>query len=290
LTVKPNAVVELKVAGGRTVRIGNGERLAIIAGPCQMESREHALEMAHALKEAADRLDVGLIYKTSFDKANRTSGDRPRGIGLGQAMAVFAEIRETLGLPVLTDVHEIDQCAPAAEVIDVLQIPAFLCRQTDLIVAAARTGRVVNIKKGQFLAPGDMKHVVAKALSAGNPNVLATERGVSFGYHTLVSDMRALPIMEEIGCPVVFDATHSVAQPGGAGDQSGGERRFVPVLARAAAAVGVAAIFMETHQDPDNAPSDGPNMLKLEDFEPLVRELLEFDALAKRRFAMVKQP
>jgi 2-dehydro-3-deoxyphosphooctonate aldolase (KDO 8-P synthase) len=246
-----------------------------------MESRQHALEMAQALKEAADRLGVGLIFKTSFDKANRTSIDKPRGIGLGQALAVYAEIRETLGLPVLSDVHEIDQCAPAAEVIDVLQIPAFLCRQTDLIVAAASTGRVVNIKKGQFLAPGDMQHVVAKALAAGNPNVLATERGVSFGYNTLVSDMRALPIMEEIGCPVVFDATHSVAQPGGAGDASGGERRFVPVLARAAAAVGVAAIFMETHQDPDSAPSDGPNMLRLKDFEPLVRELLEFDALAK---------
>jgi len=281
LTVKPNAVVELRVAGGKAVRIGNAERLAIIAGPCQMESRHHALEMAQALKEAADRLGVGLIFKTSFDKANRTSIDKPRGIGLGQALAVYAEIRETLGLPVLSDVHEIDQCAPAAEVIDVLQIPAFLCRQTDLIVAAARTGRVVNIKKGQFLAPGDMQHVVAKALAAGNPNVLATERGVSFGYNTLVSDMRALPIMEEIGCPVVFDATHSVAQPGGAGDASGGERRFVPVLARAAAAVGVAAIFMETHQDPDSAPSDGPNMLRLKDFEPLVRELLEFDALAK---------
>ena len=281
MTVKPNAVVELRVAGGKAVRIGNAERLAIIAGPCQMESRHHALEMAQALKEAADRLGVGLIFKTSFDKANRTSIDKPRGIGLGQALAVYAEIRETLGLPVLSDVHEIDQCAPAAEVIDVLQIPAFLCRQTDLIVAAASTGRVVNIKKGQFLAPGDMQHVVAKALAAGNPNVLATERGVSFGYNTLVSDMRALPIMEEIGCPVVFDATHSVAQPGGAGDASGGERRFVPVLARAAAAVGVAAIFMETHQDPDSAPSDGPNMLRLKDFEPLVRELLEFDALAK---------
>ena len=281
MTVKPNAVVELRVAGGKAVRIGNAERLAIIAGPCQMESRQHALEMAQALKEATDRLGVGLIFKTSFDKANRTSIDKPRGIGLGQALAVYAEIRETLGLPVLSDVHEIDQCAPAAEVIDVLQIPAFLCRQTDLIVAAPRTGRVVNIKKGQFLAPGDMQHVVAKALAAGNPNVLATERGVSFGYNTLVSDMRALPIMEEIGCPVVFDATHSVAQPGGAGDASGGERRFVPVLARAAAAVGVAAIFMETHQDPDSAPSDGPNMLRLKDFEPLVRELLEFDALAK---------
>ena len=233
MTVKPNAVVELRVAGGKAVRIGNAERLAIIAGPCQMESRHHALEMAQALKEAADRLGVGLIFKTSFDKANRTSIDKPRGIGLGQALAVYAEIRETLGLPVLSDVHEIDQCAPAAEVIDVLQIPAFLCRQTDLIVAAARTGRVVNIKKGQFLAPGDMQHVVAKALAAGNPNVLATERGVSFGYNTLVSDMRALPIMEEIGCPVVFDATHSVQQPGGSGDSSGGERRFVPVLAAA---------------------------------------------------------
>jgi 2-dehydro-3-deoxyphosphooctonate aldolase (KDO 8-P synthase) len=285
LSVQPNAVVELKVDGGRTVRIGNAERLSIIAGPCALESREHALETAHALKEIADRLDIGLIYKTSFDKANRTSISAGRGVGLGQALPIFAEVRETTGLPVLTDVHEIDQCAMAAEVIDVLQIPAFLSRQTDLIIAAARTGRVVNIKKGQFLAPWDMKNVVEKALSTGNPNVMATERGASFGYNTLVSDMRALPIMEEIGCPVVFDATHSVQQPGGAGDSTGGDRRFVPVLARAAVAVGVAAVFIETHQDPDSAPSDGPNMLRLQDFEPLVEELLELDAIAKRRRA-----
>ncbi len=283
MSVKPNAVVELKVAGGRTVRIGNAEPLAIIAGPCALESRDHALEMAHALKEISERLGVGLVFKTSFDKANRMSGSSERGVGLGQALPIFAEIRETTGLPVLTDVHEIDQCAQAAEVIDVLQIPALLSRQTDLIVAAARTGRAVNIKKGQFLAPDDMQHVVAKALDAGNPNVLATERGASFGYHTLVSDMRALPIMAEIGCPVVFDATHSVQQPGGAGGKTGGERRFAPVLARAAAAIGVAAIFMETHENPDRAPSDGPNMIRLEDFEPLVRELMEYDALAKRR-------
>ncbi len=282
MPTQPNAVVE--VAGpGQTVRVGNAEPLSIIAGPCQMESRQHALEMAHALKEAAARLGVGLIYKTSFDKANRTSGDKPRGVGLGQALPIFAEVRETTGLPVLTDVHEIDQCAPAAEVIDVLQIPAFLSRQTDLIVAAARTGRVVNIKKGQFLAPDDMQHVVAKALAAGNVNVMATERGVSFGYHTLVTDMRALPIMARIGCPVVFDATHSVQQPGGANGASSGERQYVPVLARAAVAVGVAAVFMETHQDPDHAPSDGPNMVPLKHFEPLVRELMEFDALAKRQ-------
>ena len=284
MSVLPNAVVE--VAGPtKTVRVGNAQPLSIIAGPCQMESRQHALEMAHALKEAADRLGVGLIYKTSFDKANRTSGDRPRGVGLGQALPIFAEVRETTGLPVLSDIHEIDQCAPAAEVIDVLQIPAFLSRQTDLIVAAARTGRVVNIKKGQFLAPDDMQHAVDKALSTGNPNVMATERGVSFGYHTLINDMRALPIMAKIGCPVVFDATHSVQQPGGANGASGGDRQYVPVLARAAVAVGVAAVFMETHEDPDNAPSDGPNMVRLKDFEPLVRELMEFDALAKRRAA-----
>jgi len=282
LTVEPNAVVEVAGPGG-TVRIGNAAPLTIIAGPCQMESRQHALEMAHALKEAAARLGVGLIYKTSFDKANRTSGDKPRGVGLGQALPIFAEVREATGLPVLTDVHEIDQCAPAAEVVDVLQIPAFLSRQTDLIIAAARTGRAVNIKKGQFLAPDDMQHVIAKALAAGNPNVMATERGASFGYHRLVSDMTALPIMAKIGCPIVFDATHSVQQPGGANGASGGDRQYVPVLARAAVAVGVAAVFMETHQDPDNAPSDGPNMVRLKDFEPLVRELMEFDALAKRR-------
>ncbi len=285
MSLQPNALVEVAAPGGAVVRIGNREPLSIIAGPCQMESRQHALETALALKEMAGRLGIGLIYKTSFDKANRTSGEKPRGVGLGQALPIFAEVRESLGLPVLTDVHEIDQCAPAAEVIDVLQIPAFLSRQTDLIHAAARTGRVVNIKKGQFLAPGDMKHVIAKALAAGNPNVMACERGVSFGYNTLISDMRALPILAEIGCPVVFDATHSVQQPGGSGDASSGERRFVPVLARAAVAVGVAAVFLETHEDPDRAPSDGPNMIPLKQLEPLLQELMAYDALAKRRLA-----
>jgi 2-dehydro-3-deoxyphosphooctonate aldolase (KDO 8-P synthase) len=280
--MEPNAVVELGTAQGRKVRFGNGERLSIIAGPCQMESRQHALETAHALAEIAARLDIGLVYKTSFDKANRTAASAARGVGLGQALPIFAEIREVTGLPVLTDVHEIDQCAPAAKTIDVLQIPAFLSRQTDLIVAAARTGRVVNIKKGQFLAPWDMKNVIAKATAAGNPNVMACERGVSFGYNTLVSDMRALPILAQIGCPVVFDATHSVQQPGGRGESSGGQREFVPVLARAAVAIGVAAVFLETHPDPDNAPSDGPNMIPLRELEDLLRELLEYDALAKR--------
>jgi 2-dehydro-3-deoxyphosphooctonate aldolase (KDO 8-P synthase) len=283
--MSPNAVVEVKTASGGAVRFGNAERLAIIAGPCQLESRAHALEMAHALKEIALRLGVGLVYKTSFDKANRSSVNTARGIGLKEAAPIFAEIRERVGLPVLTDVHEIEHCAIAAEVVDVLQIPAFLSRQTDLIVAAARTGRAINIKKGQFLAPWDMKNVIAKATAVGNPNVMACERGVSFGYNTLVSDMRALPILAEIGCPVVFDATHSVQQPGGRGDTSGGERRFVPTLARAAVAVGVAAVFMETHEDPDNAPSDGPNMVALKDFEPLVAELLAYDALSKRRAA-----
>ena len=282
---QPNAVVELKAGSGRPVRIGNAERLTLIAGPCQMESRQHALETAHALREIADRLDIGLVYKTSFDKANRTSVNAQRGIGLEGALPVFAEIREVTGLPTLTDVHENDQCARVAEAVDVLQIPAFLCRQTDLLVAAARTGKAVNVKKGQFLAPWDMKNVVAKVTGAGNPNVLATERGVSFGYNTLVSDMRALPEMAKIGCPIVFDATHSVQQPGGQGTSSGGQREFVPVLARAAVAVGVACVFMETHPDPDHAPSDGPNMVALKDFEPLVRELLEYDALAKRRVA-----
>lgn len=282
---QPNAVVEVAAPNGRPVRIGQGERLSIIAGPCQMESRQHALETATALKEAAERLGIGLIYKTSFDKANRTSATAQRGMGLEAALPVFAEIRETLGLPTLTDVHEIDHCATVAEAVDVLQIPAFLCRQTDLVVAAAKTGRAVNVKKGQFLAPHDMKNVIAKITGAGNPNALACERGVSFGYNTLVSDMRALPIMAEIGCPVVFDATHSVQQPGGQGTSSGGQREFVPVLARAAVAVGVAAVFIETHPDPDNAPSDGPNMVPLNEFEALVAELLEYDALAKRRLA-----
>jgi 2-dehydro-3-deoxyphosphooctonate aldolase (KDO 8-P synthase) len=280
--MQPNAVVEVN-AGGATVRIGNAERLSIIAGPCQLESRAHALETAQILADIARRLDVGLVYKTSFDKANRTSAAGARGVGLDAALPIFAEIREKTGLPVLTDVHEIDQCGPVSGVVDILQIPAFLCRQTDLIVAAARTGRAVNIKKGPFLAPWDMKNVIAKVTGAGNPNVMACERGASFGYNTLVSDMRALPVLAAIGCPVVFDATHSVAQPGGQGDRSGGERQYVPILARAAVAVGVAAVFMETHPDPDNAPSDGPNMVPLGEFEALVAELLEFDALAKRR-------
>jgi 2-dehydro-3-deoxyphosphooctonate aldolase (KDO 8-P synthase) len=281
--VAPNAVVEVCAPGGRPVRIGNRERLAVIAGPCQLESRAHALETATALKEIAERLGIGLIYKTSFDKANRTSGGAARGIGLEGALPVFAEIRETLGLPVLTDVHEVEQCAVAAEAVDVLQIPAFLCRQTDLLIAAARTGRAVNVKKGQFLAPWDMKNVAAKITGAGNANVLLTERGASFGYNTLVSDMRALPIMAQTGCPVVFDATHSVQQPGGQGTSSGGQREFVPVLARAAVAVGVAAVFIETHPDPDHAPSDGPNMVPLSQFEGLMADLLAFDALAKAR-------
>ncbi len=281
----PNAVIEISRANGRPVRIGNAERLTIIAGPCQMESRQHALETAHALSEIARRLDIGLIYKSSFDKANRTSAAGARGLGLAAALPIFAEIREATGLPTLTDVHEAAHCAVVAEAVDVLQIPAFLCRQTDLIVAAARTGAALNIKKGQFLAPWDMVNVIAKALGAGNPNVMACERGVSFGYNMLVSDMRALPIMAEMGCPVVFDATHSVMQPGGQGDRSGGQREFVPVLARAAVAVGVAAVFLETHEDPDRAPSDGPNMVPIASLEALLSELLDFDALAKRRAA-----
>jgi 2-dehydro-3-deoxyphosphooctonate aldolase (KDO 8-P synthase) len=276
----PNAVVEV-----RGVAISNGLPLTLFAGPCQLESRAHALEMASALKEIARRLEIGLIYKTSFDKANRTSASSARGLGLKAALPVFAEIRDALGLPVVTDVHEPGQCAAVAEAVDVLQIPAFLCRQTDLLIAAAETGRVVKIKKGQFLAPWDMKNVVSKVLGAGNPNVLVTERGVSFGYNTLVTDMRALPILAETGCPVVFDATHSVQQPGGRGTESGGDRRFVPVLARAAVAVGVAALFIETHQDPDSAPSDGPNMLPLSSLEVLLRELIEFDKIAKARHA-----
>jgi 2-dehydro-3-deoxyphosphooctonate aldolase (KDO 8-P synthase) len=273
----PNAIVTVREA-----RFGNALPLSLIAGPCQMESRAHALEMASALKEIAAKLAIGLVYKTSFDKANRTSGKSARGLGLDQALPVFAEIRDTLGLPVLTDVHEIDQCARAAEVVDVLQIPAFLCRQTDLLVAAAKTGKTVNVKKGQFLAPWDMKNVVAKITGAGNRNVLVTERGASFGYNTLVSDMRSLPIMaRDTGAPVIFDATHSVQQPGGQGTASGGEREFVPVLSRAAVAVGVAGVFIETHQDPDKAPSDGPNMVPLKEMEALLRRLIGFDRLAK---------
>jgi 2-dehydro-3-deoxyphosphooctonate aldolase (KDO 8-P synthase) len=266
-----------------TVRFGNALPLALIAGPCALESRAHALEMAAALKEIAGRVGVGLVYKTSFDKANRTSANSARGIGLDEALPIFAEIRGTLGVPVLTDVHEAGQCARVAQAVDVLQIPAFLCRQTDLLIAAAKTGKVVNVKKGQFLAPWDMANVVEKITGAGNANVLVTERGVSFGYNTLVSDMRALPILKRTtGAPVIFDATHSVQQPGGQGDKSGGEREFVPVLARAAVAVGVAGVFIETHRDPDKAPSDGPNMLPLKEMEPLLRQLVEFDRLAKR--------
>jgi 2-dehydro-3-deoxyphosphooctonate aldolase (KDO 8-P synthase) len=276
MTAKPNSLV---TAG--TVRFGNDLPLALIAGPCALESRAHAFEMAAALKEICARLGIGLVYKTSFDKANRTSATSARGIGLDKALAIFAELREKLGVPVLTDVHEPEQCAAVAAVVDVLQIPAFLCRQTDLLIAAAKTGRTVNVKKGQFLAPWDMAHVVAKITGAGNPNVLVTERGVSFGYNTLVSDMRALPVLAKTGAPVIFDATHSVQQPGGKGTASGGEREYVPVLARAAAAVGVAGVFIETHQDPDKAPSDGPNMMPLKDMEPLLARLLQFDALAK---------
>ncbi len=279
-TLKPNA--EVRVGD---VTFGARRPIAVFAGPCQMESRAHALEMATALKEIAGRLGIGLVYKTSFDKANRTSLSGKRGVGLSAALDVYAEIRSSLGLPVHTDVHDVAQCAILAEVVDVLQIPAFLCRQTDLLIAAAKTGRVVKIKKGQFLAPWDMANAVAKVTGSGNPNVLVTERGASFGYNTLVVDMRSLPIMAETGAPVIFDATHSVQQPGGKGTSSGGDRRFVPVLARAAVAVGVAGLFIETHQDPDNAPSDGPNMVPLKDFEGLLRELMEIDAVAKRHLA-----
>ena len=281
MAAKPNSTVTI----GK-VRIGNARPLVLIAGPCALESRAHAFEMAAALKEIAARCGIGLIYKTSFDKANRTSGRSPRGLGLGKALTIFADLRAKLGVPVLTDVHEPDQCAAAAEAVDVLQIPAFLCRQTDLLVAAAKTGRPVNVKKGQFLAPWDMKNVVEKITGAGNRNVLVTERGVSFGYNTLVSDMRALPQLAKLGAPVIFDATHSVQQPGGQGTASGGEREFIPVLARAAVAVGVAGVFIETHQDPDQAPSDGPNMIPVKEIEPLLTQLMEFDRLAKAKPAV----
>ncbi len=264
-----------------SVRFANDAPLAVIAGPCALESRAHALEMASALKEIADRLNIGLVYKTSFDKANRTGSRSPRGIGLEQALPIFDELRQTTGLPVLTDVHAPEQCARAAGHVDILQIPAFLCRQTDLLEAAARTGKPVNVKKGQFLAPWDMQHVVGKLLHAGARDILLTERGVSFGYNRLVCDMQALPVLRRTGCPVVFDATHAVQEPGGRGGASGGNRAMAPVLARAAAAVGVAAVFMETHQDPDSAPSDGPNMIRLCDLEGIVRELVDFDRLAK---------
>ena len=272
----PNPVVTVGKA-----RFGNQLPLALIAGPCALESRQHAFEMASALKDIAGRLGIGFVYKTSFDKANRTSIEGARGLGMEKGLPIMAELRERFGVPVLTDVHAPEQCAPVAEAVDVLQIPAFLCRQTDLLVAAAKTGRAMNIKKGQFLAPWDMKQVVRKVEAAGNRNVMLCERGVSFGYNTLISDMRSLPVLAETGCPVVFDATHSVQQPGGQGSSTGGQREFVAVLARAAVAVGVAAVFMETHQDPDRAPSDGPNMVRLEDMPALLARLQAFDRLAK---------
>jgi 2-dehydro-3-deoxyphosphooctonate aldolase (KDO 8-P synthase) len=272
----PDTIVELK-----GVKFGNALPLALIAGPCQMESRDHAFMMAGALKEICAKLSIGLVYKSSFDKANRTSISGARGIGLERSLEIFSDIRSELGLPVLTDVHTEEQCRIVGEVVDVLQIPAFLCRQTDLLIAAAKTGKVVNIKKGQFLAPWDMKNVAAKVTGSGNPKVMLTERGASFGYNTLVSDMRALPIMAETGAPVIFDATHSVQQPGGQGTSSGGERRFVGTLARAAVAVGVAGVFIETHQEPDIAPSDGPNMVPLKDLPGLIEKLMALDAIAK---------
>jgi len=275
-----NAEVRIGEGAGQ-VLFSNSAKLSLIAGPCQMESREHAFMVGGTLKELCDKLGIGLVYKTSYDKANRTSISAKRGIGLEKAMEVFDDLKKEFGFPVLTDVHTAEQCAIVAETVDVLQIPAFLCRQTDLLVAAAKTGRVVNVKKGQFLAPWDMKNVLGKLNASGNPNVLLCERGVSFGYNTLVSDMRSLPIMAAMGAPVIFDATHSVAQPGGQGDSSGGQREFVETLARAAVAAGVAGVFIETHEDPDNAPSDGPNMVYLRDMPRLLEKLLAFDAVAK---------
>lgn len=283
MTSRADPIVTLSL-GALRLEIGNHLPLTLFAGPCAMESRAHALETATALKEMAGRLGLSLVYKTSFDKANRTSGTSARGVGLDAALPVFAEIRDHLGLPVVTDVHERAQCALLAPTVDVLQIPAFLCRQTDLLLAAAATGRIVKVKKGQFLAPWDMKNVVGKIKGAGNPRVLVTERGASFGYNTLVSDFRGIPIMaRETACPIVFDATHSVQQPGGRGVTSGGEREFVPTLARAAAAVGVAGLFVETHPDPDRAPSDGPNMIPMNQLETFLREIVDIDRLAKAR-------
>lgn len=274
--MKPNSSVRLG-----DVTFSNSAAFSLIAGPCQMESRDHAFMMAESLQSMCKKLGIGLVYKSSFDKANRTSISGKRGMGLEKSLAVFAELKSKFNLPIITDVHEISQCAEVASVVDILQIPAFLCRQTDLLIAAAKTGKVVNVKKGQFLAPWDMKNVVAKLTDSGNPNVLLTERGASFGYNTLVSDMRALPIMAETGAPVIFDATHSVQQPGGQGTSTGGDRRMVPVLARAAVAVGVAGVFIETHQDPDNSPSDGPNMVPLDEMENLLIKLMALDRIAK---------
>ena len=270
----------------RTVEVGplsiaNDRPFVLIAGPCALESRAHALETSHALVELTRKLGIGLIYKSSFDKANRTSLGSARGLGLETSLPILAEVRETWGCPVLTDIHLPEQCGPVAEAVDVLQIPAFLSRQTDLLLAAAETGRAINVKKGQFLAPWDMRNVASKMASTGNHKIMLCERGVSFGYNTLVSDMRSLPIMARTGYPVVFDATHSVQQPGGQGGTSGGQREFVPVLARAAISIGVAAVFMETHQDPDKAPSDGPNMVYLKDLPGILEALVQFDRLAK---------
>ncbi len=280
MTTLDKAVPNSAVKAG-TVIFDNSAPLALIAGPCQLETRQHAFDMAGALKELTGKLGIGLVYKTSYDKANRTSLSGKRGAGIEAALPIFDDIRKEFGLPVLTDVHTEEQCAIVAPHVDILQIPAFLSRQTDLLIAAANTGKVVNVKKGQFLAPWDMKNVVAKIVASGNSNVLVTERGASFGYNTLVSDMRALPIMAELGTPVIFDATHSVQQPGGQGGSSGGERRFVETLARAAVAVGVAGVFIETHEDPDNAPSDGPNMVPLKDLPRLLEKLMAFDRIAK---------
>ncbi|RFB94597.1 3-deoxy-8-phosphooctulonate synthase [Rhizobium leguminosarum bv. trifolii] len=280
MSTDTNSEVRIGEGAGQ-VTFSNTGRLSLIAGPCQMESRDHAFMVAGTLKELCAKLGIGLVYKSSFDKANRTSLSAERGIGLEKGMQVFADLKKEFGFPVLTDVHTAEQCAEVAKVVDVLQIPAFLCRQTDLLIAAAETGRAVNVKKGQFLAPWDMKNVLKKLNASGNPNVLLCERGASFGYNTLVSDMRALPIMASMGAPVIFDATHSVAQPGGQGESSGGQREFVETLARAAVATGIAGVFVETHQDPDNAPSDGPNMVYLKDMPRLLEKLLAFDAVAK---------
>lgn len=274
---KPNSTVTVG-----NVTFSNNAPLALIAGPCQMESRDHAFDMAGRIKEITQKLGIGVVYKSSFDKANRTSLGSQRGIGLEKAMDIFDDLKREYNIPMLTDIHTEEQCAIVAPHVDILQIPAFLCRQTDLLVAAAKTGRVINVKKGQFLAPWDMKNVLAKITESGNPNVMACERGVSFGYNTLISDMRALPIMAQFGSPVIFDATHSVQQPGGQGTSSGGQREFVEILARAAVAVGVAGVFLETHQDPDHAPSDGPNMVKLENLPHLIETLMAFDRLAKK--------
>ncbi len=282
--------VSISTTTGKNITFGNDLPFVLIAGPCALESRQHALETALALKEMTDKLGIPLIYKTSFDKANRSSLGTGRGMGLQDSLGIFAEIRESLGIPVLTDVHEREQCAQAAAAVDVLQIPAFLCRQTDLLIAAGNTGKVVNVKKGQFLAPWDMKNVVAKIASTGNNNILLCERGVCFGYNTLVNDMRALPILAQTGYPVVFDATHSVQQPGGKGDRTGGEREFAPILARAAIAIGVAAVFIETHQDPDRAPSDGPNMLPLHAMPAILAWLKALDDLTKKQLAQGEIP